>query len=80
MRTLIVVKASFDEEAGVWTTQSADVPGLRIEAHSVDELLAKLPGAVMDLLEDCEGDDGGDGFDVPIELIAHASTRVHIAA
>jgi hypothetical protein len=79
MPNIIVVKATFDEGAGVWFTESSDVPGLRIEAKSVDELVAKLPGAVLDLLEACDGDDGWDGGDVPIELIAHASTRVRVA-
>jgi hypothetical protein len=50
MPNLIVVKATHDEEAGVWITESADLPGLRLE-----------------------------GDDVAIEVIAHASTRVHFA-
>ncbi len=80
MKSLIVVKAAYDDEAGVWFTESSDLPGLRIEAASVEALVEKLPGAVLDLLEDSDGDGGSDGVEVPIELIAHASTRVRFAA
>ena len=77
MRTLIVVKATYDDEARFWCPESADVPGLLIEDESVDALVEKLPGAILDLLK-CEPDDGSDARDVPIELIAHASTRVRL--
>lgn len=80
MQNLIVVKATFDEDAGVWFTESADVPGLHIEAASVEELNAKLPGALRDLLESSDGSGGGVEFDVPVELIAHASSRIRIRA
>jgi hypothetical protein len=76
MSSLIVVKATFDEEAGVWFTESSDLPGLRLEGASVDELVRKLPGAVLDLLE--AGGDAPTSGEVPIELIAHASTRVRL--
>jgi hypothetical protein len=76
MPSLIVVKATFDDEARVWHTESVDLPGLRIEADSLEGLQSKLPGAIADLLED---EDGGEHyFDVPVELIAHASTRVRV--
>jgi len=70
---LIVVKATFDPEAGVWFTESSDIHGLNIEAPTIEALMLRIPGAVQDLLEDCDGD--GGMRDVPIELIAHASTR-----
>jgi predicted RNase H-like HicB family nuclease len=79
MPSIIVVKATFDEEGGVWFTESSDLPGLHIEGASVDELRAKLPGAILDLLEECDDDDH-DCVDVPVELIAHASSRVRIRA
>ena len=77
MSRVIVVKAVFDPEAGVWLTESSDVHGLRIEAATLEALLERIPGAIQDLLEDCGGDDLRD---VPIELIAHASTRVRLGA
>lgn len=70
---VIVVKAVFDEEAGVWFVESSDLAGLNVEADSVEEMVKKLPAAVADLIE-CK--DEGMDYDVPIELIAHASTRV----
>jgi hypothetical protein len=42
------------------------------EAASLEELLQKLPGVVLDLLEE----EGFDDVEVPIELVAHARTRV----
>jgi hypothetical protein len=75
MTKVIVVKAAFDAEAGVWFTESSDVHGLRLEAPTLDALVARLPGAVHDLLED-QSDSAG--LDIPIEVIAHASTRVRI--
>jgi hypothetical protein len=68
MNRLIVVKATFDAEAGVWWTESSDVYGLRIEAASLEALMERIPGAVQDLLED----EGGPGGDIPIEVVAHA--------
>ncbi len=84
MRTLIVVKATFDVEAGVWFTESTDIPGLRLEAESLEMLQLRIPGAILDLLEeshdDEDGDNEGECHDVPVEIIAHASTRVRIRA
>ena len=75
---VIVVKAVRDPDAKVWYVASSDLAGLNLEADSVEELVEKLPDAVADLL-DCDGNEDIDG-DVPIELIAHASTRVRLAA
>jgi hypothetical protein len=80
MRKLIVVRAEFDPEAGVWTTECSDVHGLRIEAETLEALIARLPGALKDLLEEHGLGDDGDGVEVPVELIAHAHTRVRLAA
>ena len=72
---VIIVKAAFDPEAEVWFTESSDVHGLRIEAASLDALVARLPGAIRDLIED---DEDFANLDIPIEVIAHASTRVRV--
>lgn len=79
MSNIIVVKATFDHEAGVWFTESSDIHGLRLEAATLELLIARIPDAVLDLLEDGDGH-GSAPRDVPIELIAHASTRVRIGA
>ena len=79
---VIVVKAARDEEAGVWYVESSDVPGLNAEADTLETLIEKLPPIVQDLIDD-GALDGVVGFDahdrdLPIELIAHASTRLRI--
>ena len=73
MDQVIQVRLAFDPEAAVWFVESSDVPGLNLEASSVEEMQRKLPGAIIDLLEStlAEGD-----FDLPVEIIAHASSRV----
>jgi hypothetical protein len=48
--------------------------GLFLEGDTLEALVEKLPGAILDLLE--AGGDIEGGLDVPVELIAHASTRV----
>ena len=47
----ITVKAAWDAEAKVWYTESSNLPGLNLEAETIDGLRAKLPGAIEDLLE-----------------------------
>jgi len=71
---VIVVKAAFDPEAKVWFVEYSDVPGLNVEAETLESLQAKIPVALQDLLEDAEG--GGVPFDIPVEIIARASARV----
>jgi predicted RNase H-like HicB family nuclease len=71
-RGLIVVKAAYDADAAVWYVESSDLEGVNAEASSLEALLEKLPGVVLDLLEEA----GVDDVELPIELVAHASTRV----
>ena len=75
MTDIIVVKAVHDPDADVWYTESTDIHGLRIEAPTLEALLQRIPGAVQDLLED---DETLAAREIPIEVIAHASTRVRI--
>ena len=77
MSSVIVVKVAFDGDAKVWFVESSDVPGLNLEASSVEELQRLIPNAVLDLLE---ADDGASDYDVPIEIIAHASARIRSRA
>jgi predicted RNase H-like HicB family nuclease len=71
----IVVHADWDPEAAVWVATTADLRGLVTEADSIEALRAKLPGMVLDLLEE-----SGDA-DLPasIEIVARASDRLHAA-
>jgi predicted RNase H-like HicB family nuclease len=47
----IVVRATWDPEASYWVAESLDVPGLATGAATLNELAAKLPGIIQDLLE-----------------------------
>lgn len=78
MTDVIVVKAVRDADAGVWLVESSDVPGLRLEGETLEQLAEKLPDAILDLLE--TGGDLVGGVDVPVEIIAHTSTRVRTPA
>jgi predicted RNase H-like HicB family nuclease len=77
MARLIVVRATWDSETKVWTAESTDLPGLVTEASSLDELDAKLPGLIGDLLDN-DHEDGG--YEVPVEVIASFHTRYKVAA
>ena len=82
---LILVKATFDNEVRVWFVESSALPGLNIEADSLEALLEKLPAAVLDLIEEAGGMDADEPDhvgerEVPIELVAHLSTRLRIPA
>ena len=69
---LVVVKAAYDPEARVWYVESSDLPGLSVEAATVETLQEQLSLAVADLIE-ASGEEGD--FDIPIEIIAHSSAR-----
>lgn len=69
---MIVVKAAFDEEAAVWYVESSDLPGLNVEAPSMEALRDTIELAAADLIEAASD---GAAFDIPIEIIAHASAR-----
>jgi len=73
---LIVVRATWDPDAQVWTAESPDLPGLVTEADSLNELDAKLPNLIRDLMED----DADGVYEVPVEVIASFSRRVRIGA
>ena len=73
MSDILIVKANYDPDAGVWYTESSDIHGLRIEAPSLEALIDRIPGAVQNLLEGEAGE-----LDIPIEVIAHASTRLRV--
>ena len=77
LRKIIVVKAALDSEARVWFVEECDLPGLNLEADTFEALLEKLPAAILDLLEEGGfGSEYDDAQEFPIELIAHASTKV----
>ena len=74
---LLLVKAAFDREAAVWYVSDTDVPGLATEAASFDALCEKVLAIAPELLE-LNG--WQDGREVVIEIIAHATSKVRLAA
>ena len=72
MARSIVVTADWDPEAAVWVATSRDLRGLVTEAESVEALRAKLPGMVLDLLDEA----GISDPPATIEIIARSSDRL----
>ena len=68
----IVVHADWDPDAAVWVATTQDLRGLVTEAETVEALRAKLPGMILDLLEEY----GVSDLPALIEIIAHASDRL----
>jgi hypothetical protein len=64
----IRISAEYDPEAGVWVAQSSDIP-LVTEAASVEALRAKLPGMILDLIEDHDQE-------IKVELTTHSFDSV----
>src|SRR6476620_155460 len=71
---MILVRATWDHEAKVWTAGSSDLPGLVTEAASLDELDRKLPGLIQDLMET------DNEMEVTVEVVASFSKRVLVPA
>ena len=71
----IVVHADWDPEASVWVATTQDLRGLVTEAASVEALRAKLPGMILDLLEE----NGVSDLPASIEIVARASDRLQAA-
>jgi predicted RNase H-like HicB family nuclease len=68
----IVIHADWDPEAAVWVATTSDLRGLVTEAESIEALRAKLPGMILDLLEEYEDSD----LPGSIEIIARVSDRL----
>jgi predicted RNase H-like HicB family nuclease len=65
----VVIHADWDPEAGVWVATTQDIRGLVTEAESIEALRAKLPGMIIDLLEE----NGVSDLPPSIEIVARAS-------
>ena len=68
----IVIHADWDPEAQVWVATTSDLRGLATEADTVEALRAKLPGIILDLLEE----QGIADLPASIEIVARASDRL----
>jgi predicted RNase H-like HicB family nuclease len=69
----IIIHADWDPEAAVWVATTQDVRGLVTEAESIEALRAKLPGMILDLLEEY----GVADLPASIEIVARSSDRLH---
>lgn len=65
----IVIHADWDPEASVWVATTTDIQGLVTEAETIEGLRAKLPGIILDLLEES----GIVELPPSIEIVARAS-------
>jgi predicted RNase H-like HicB family nuclease len=68
----IVIHADWDPEAAVWVATTDDLKGLVTEANSIEALRAKLPGMILDLLEEY----GVSDPPASIEIVARSSDRL----
>jgi len=68
----IVVTADWDPEARVWVATTRDLRGLVTEAGTIEELRAKLPGMIFDMLEEA----GQSDVPASLEIIARSSDRL----
>jgi predicted RNase H-like HicB family nuclease len=46
-----IITLTWDDEARVWIAESNDIPGLILEAKTVDELIEEAKSASTELLE-----------------------------
>jgi predicted RNase H-like HicB family nuclease len=68
----VVIHADWDPEAEVWVATTHDLRGLVTEAATIEALRAKLPGMILDLLEE----HGVSDLPASIEIIARVSDRL----
>ena len=73
-RQSIIVRADWDEEAGVWVATSNDIEGLCVEAETCEAMREKVLSAIADLLE-------LNGFpsplaEIPVHIMAEQLSRV----
>lgn len=78
MHQRFVVRAIWDDEAGVWSASSDDVRGLAIEAGSIDGVAAKAGDAILDLIE--ANGDFPDVTSFNVEVHAEAPEKVLVHA
>ena len=73
-RAMILVRALWDAESGVWVATSEDVPGLVTEAKTMEELRDKVLVMIPELLEA-----NGIEFawpEIPVHIMSEQTTRI----
>lgn len=81
--TVWTVPASYDPEARVWYTLNSDIPGLFVDAASLEELATKAGAILPDLLEihaDDLLDKGGLAGPHRIRIVAFHEREFDVAA
>ena len=63
----INVTIGWDKDAEVWVATTADIPGLAVEAESLDKLHQKVMAALYDLAE--LNGFGHEGDQIPVHLM-----------
>jgi predicted RNase H-like HicB family nuclease len=76
MKRHAIVRAAWDDEAGVWYVEESDIPGLATESETLDGLRQRIRDIIPDLLEDA--DDRPEAIE--LDIIAHAHERISTAA
>lgn len=73
-RNSILIRATWDDEAGVWVAESADIGGLATEAETLEALRSKVLAMIPELIE-LNGIDT-DLAEIPVHLLAQQYTLV----
>jgi Domain of unknown function (DUF1902) len=73
---MIVVKATWDADARVWTAVSDDVPGLVAESPSLEAMRPKVLGMIEELIV-LNNLNFGKG-QVPVHFVAYSTERIDI--
>lgn len=72
----IIVRADWDEEAGVWVASTTDIQGLAVEAETLEALRDKIVAAVSDLVEVNGGFEDGTLPDIPVRIMSEQIARI----
>ena len=70
----IIVRADWDDAAGVWVATSADIDGLVTEAPTLEALRTKVLVMVPELME-LNGEQS-DLPEIPVHIVAQQTSRV----
>ena len=70
----IIVRATWDEEAGVWVAHSSDIQGLATEADTLESLKAKVLTMVPELIA-LNGLDT-DLSEIPVHIMSEQVAKI----
>ena len=73
-RTLILVRAEWDDDAHVWIASSSDIDGLAAEAPTLEELRDKVLVMVAELAE--LNGLSADFPEIPVHIMAGQTARI----